>query len=130
MLSLFLVGCGGNQVKDYNSIGTNDVLTKQQIMVLVQNKKVKPLQAGAIGQSMDENDIIETQHALFAQIGQPQHWTNSNQNQYTVIPTRVFKDNRGQYCCEYATVAVIEGKRHQMFGRACRQPKNLWESTE
>lgn len=85
---------------------------------------------GSIGKSMDDVDKMKMQHALeSAPVGQPVYWQNRNNGaNYTVVPVRNVTVQGNQYCREYRTTAVINGKQQQMYGTACRQPDGSWKA--
>jgi len=82
-----------------------------------------------LGQSMDESDKQKmTSTFENNQAGQPAYWQNRNTGaSYTVTPTQDVTINGNQYCREYRSVAMIAGKRQQMYGTACRQPDGTWQ---
>ena len=86
---------------------------------------------GAIGRSMDQQDRHQAYHALeHHRTQEPYSWRNSdNGNRYTVTPTRTYETWAGQYCREYQTDAVIDGRRETVTGTACRQPDGSWQAT-
>jgi len=54
-------------------------------------------------------------------------WNNPNKRRYQVTPTRTYQEISGRYCREYTTNAVINGRRQQMYGTACRQLDGSWQ---
>jgi len=87
------------------------------------------LVGGNIGRSMDRIDQNCVGQALErAQTGQPVAWQNpDNGRQYQVTPTRTFEQNGGQYCREYQTKIIIDGRTQDGYGKACRQPDGSWK---
>jgi len=85
---------------------------------------------GAIGNTMDQMDVVQTQRSLEGtQTGQSVSWTNpDSEAQYTVTPTRTFQNIQGQNCRDYTTIAMIDGKREELRGTACRQPDGSWKA--
>lgn len=83
---------------------------------------------GAVGQSMDEQDRMQTQQVLeSAPTGQARSWVNpDNGNQYSVTPTNTYNQG-GQPCREFSTEAYIDGRREVVYGRACRRSDGNWE---
>lgn len=82
-----------------------------------------------LGQSMDESDK-QKMTATFEnnQAGQPAYWQNRNTGaSYTVTPTQNVTLNGNPYCREYRSLAMIAGKKQQMYGTACRQPDGTWQ---
>ena len=92
---------------------------------------VGALAGSAIGQSLDRADQTaleqNTHAALNAQpIGQPIVWNNpQNGNQIVVTPTREGYSG-AEYCREYEQTIVVNGRRQQGYGQACRQPDHSW----
>jgi len=84
---------------------------------------------GAIGKNMDDNDKREMNHALESNsIGQPAYWQNQKTGtHYTVVPTRNVSVDGNQYCREYRSTAIIDGKNQQVYGTACRKPDGSWK---
>jgi len=86
---------------------------------------------GAIGRSMDQQDRRQAYYALeHNRTQEPYSWRNpDNGNSYAVTPTRTYETRAGQYCREYQTDAVIDGRRESVNGIACRQPDGSWQAT-
>lgn len=82
-----------------------------------------------LGQSMDASDKAKMNAAFENNsVGQPAYWQNSNTGaSYTVTPTQNVTVGGNQYCREYRTVAVVAGKKQQVYGTACRQPDGSWQ---
>jgi surface antigen len=85
---------------------------------------------GAIGRSMDQADqacIAQTleqapsRHAVA--------WHNPDGGHYRVVPLEGYEDGQGRICRDYRTIATIEGRQHQLYGKACRQPDGTWQRT-
>lgn len=85
---------------------------------------------GSIGRHMDDTDRIRLNRALDDnRLGQPAYWHNERYDaDYEVVPTRNVSIRGNEYCREYRTVAVINGKRQHMYGTACRQPDGSWQA--
>lgn len=88
-----------------------------------------------IGRSLDQVDQMEAERAAQNALerypdGRYAHWDNPNTGHsgYTV-PTRTFETAPGQYCREYQTAVVIDGRTQSAHGTACRQPDGTWEIT-
>jgi surface antigen len=59
--------------------------------------------------------------------GQTVAWKNpDNDSSYWVTPTKTYNTEGGTPCREYVTDAVIDGRREQIVGSACRQPDGSW----
>lgn len=90
---------------------------------------VGALIGGSIGSYMDQTDQLNAQLALERnRTNQPTTWINPDSNvQYEVIPTKTYVTYNGQYCREYQTTAIINGKKQRMYGQACRQSDGSWK---
>ncbi len=86
---------------------------------------------GSVGATMDASDQLQANRTLeTVPDGQPVAWTNPNTNaQYEVTPTKTYDTKMGT-CREYQTVAMIEGQREVIYGKACRQPDGSWKMVE
>ncbi len=84
---------------------------------------------GNIGQQMDENDRYRAQQTLETMPdNRTTAWRNPNTGyEYAVTPTRTYESS-GTHCREYATEALIGGKRETVYGTACRQPDGTWQA--
>lgn len=82
----------------------------------------------SIGSSLDKADEAETTRALETSAdNQPVSWQNPNtNNQYTVTPTATYQTSNST-CRDYTTVAIINGQREEVYGKACRQPDGTWK---
>ncbi len=88
-----------------------------------------------IGQYMDRQDKINMQSAIInTPVGQQASWTsnqagpnNSAPVTYTVKPVKAYQNTSNQYCREYQTTIVVEGKTQQAYGKACRTPDGQWK---
>ncbi len=85
---------------------------------------------GNIGQSMDENDRYRANEALeTTPTNRTSSWRNPDSgNYYEVTPTRTYESASGP-CREYATEAVIDGRRETVYGTACRQSDGTWQAS-
>ncbi|HSJ81075.1 MAG TPA: RT0821/Lpp0805 family surface protein [Thiobacillus sp.] len=83
---------------------------------------------GSVGESMDDNDrrkVAETLEGV--RTGVPAAWINPDTGvQYSVTPTRTYDTATGP-CREFATEAIIGGRRETVFGTACRQADGSWQ---
>lgn len=88
---------------------------------------------GQIGKQMDDADrkilVLSSQQALEnSPSGQSVKWRNpDNDHHGYVVPTKTFRNDRGQYCREYTQVVVIGGQQEKGYGQACRQPDGNWQ---
>ena len=84
---------------------------------------------GSIGKSMDDRDRAKARQALeYNRTGQTMAWTNPDSgNSYRVTPRRTYRDpETRQDCREYDTEAYVNGRREQVYGRACRDEQGNW----
>lgn len=82
----------------------------------------------SIGRHMDETDQNCTGQVLeYADNYEAVSWKDPDGSSYTVTPTRTYEPSEGRYCREYRTDAIIDGRKEQLFGKACRQPDGSWE---
>lgn len=82
----------------------------------------------SVGRHMDETDQNCTGQALeYADNYEAVSWRDPDGSDYTVTPTRTYEPTAGRYCREYRTDAIINGRKEQIFGKACRQPDGSWE---
>jgi len=83
---------------------------------------------GNIGKSMDDTDRLKIAHTLeTVRTDVHSSWVNPDTgNQYTVTPTRTYKESAGP-CREYTVDAVIGGKKENIYGTACRQADGSWK---
>lgn len=83
---------------------------------------------GSVGRSMDAEDRARMHRAFENNnVGQPAYWRNAHTGTtYEVIPTRNLTIGHNRYCREYRTVAIINGQKQQIYGKACRQADGSW----
>ncbi|MDA8140885.1 MAG: RT0821/Lpp0805 family surface protein [Desulfobacteraceae bacterium] len=83
----------------------------------------------SIGKSLDEADELRAAYALEKnKTGQTSTWVNPDSGaKISVEPTRTFQESSGQYCREYKTTVLVEGKQQEATGTACRQPDGQWK---
>lgn len=86
---------------------------------------------GNIGQSMDRVDQGCVGQVLeYAPDNRQVRWTDPRAGtRYQVTPNHRYQNQQGQYCREYVTNAVIDGRSQQVLGIACRQPNGAWQMT-
>ena len=86
------------------------------------------LAGGAIGRSMEPVDQACVSRTLEnTPTGQTVAWQNPDRNDsYWVTPTKTYQTAAGTPCREYTTTAVIDGRREEIVGQACRQPDGSW----
>ena len=82
---------------------------------------------GVIGGHMDRVDQNCIGQALeHAEDGQQVRWRNPNGYDYEVEPRRTYTGANGQYCREYTTTAVVNGRAERVYGTACRDAAGSW----
>lgn len=87
------------------------------------------LVGGYVGRQMDPVDQGCVSRTLEnTPTNQTVAWRNPDTNSsYWVTPTKTFQEPDGLPCREYITHAVINGKRQQLTGTACRQQDGSWK---
>jgi surface antigen len=85
-----------------------------------------------VGKSLDKADQAAANHAetraQTAPIGQQIAWSNPDSGHSgSVTPTREGTDTQGNYCREFQTSVVIDGRTENAYGTACRQPDGSWK---
>lgn len=80
---------------------------------------------GDIMQHMDQQDKVNTRHALIATpVGQEAVWTNSSTKiSYIVRPIKEYQN--GQLSCRQAGISVNNGKQQSPI-TVCRGPDGKW----
>ena len=85
-----------------------------------------------IGRSLDQQDRMDAQQAEYNALehqpdGQYSRWNNPNNGNYGYsVPQQTFQNPQGQYCREYQTTVVIDGRPQSGHGTACREPDGTW----
>ena len=85
-----------------------------------------------IGAYMDEQDKQMARQAEYDALerypdGRQSRWQNPNNGNYGYsVPERTYQDSQGQYCREYQTTVVIDGRPQSGHGTACREPDGTW----
>ena len=88
---------------------------------------------GQIGRDLDEAERLRlasaTQYALENQrSGTRTVWDNPDRRVCgVVVPRPAFKNELDQYCREFQQTIVIDGKKQNAYGTACRQPDGQWK---
>ena len=88
---------------------------------------------GAVGNRMDAADHREANRTAHTALesgptGTAASWHNPNSgNSGTVIPTRTYQAQSGEYCREYEQRVNINGETQTAYGTACRQPDGSWQ---
>ena len=87
------------------------------------------LVGSAVGRDLDRYDELQAQHVLeHNRSGESTVWTNPDAgHEVSVMPTRTYQAESGQYCREYQTTVTVGGKTEQAYGTACRQPDGSWK---
>jgi surface antigen len=87
---------------------------------------------GVVGNMLDQRDkqmAAEAAHRAMesAPTGRSVAWQNPDSGHSgTVTPTRTYQTANGNYCRDYQTTVVIDGKNERATGTACRQPDGSW----
>jgi surface antigen len=90
------------------------------------------LVGGVVGNLLDDRDkrmAAEAAHRAMesAPTGKPVAWQNPDSGHSgTVTPTRTYQTASGNYCRDYQTTVLIDGKQERATGTACRQPDGSW----
>jgi surface antigen len=82
-----------------------------------------------IGRSIDRTDELKAQQVLESnRTGQASSWVNPDTgNEVTVVPTKTYQVQSGQYCREYQTDVIVGGEKERAYGTACRQADGSWK---
>ena len=86
-----------------------------------------------IGRYMDDQDKLMAQRAQYEALerypdGRSAQWNNPNNGNYGYTqPNNTYQGNTGQYCREYQTTVVIDGRPQTGYGTACRRPDGNWQ---
>lgn len=88
------------------------------------------LVGGAVGRSMDAQDQACIGQALeFAEPGRSVTWQDEQaRTRYAVTPGRIEQGADGRYCRPYVADVVIDGRREQVQGTACRERNGVWKN--
>ena len=87
---------------------------------------------GMVGNLLDQRDkqmAAEAAHRAMESTptGKSVAWQNPDSGHSgTVTPTRTYQTANGNYCRDYQTTVVIDGKNERATGTACRQPDGSW----
>jgi surface antigen len=86
-----------------------------------------------IGRSLDADDrrIMQETAQRSLEHNRTDHvstWRNPDSGHSgTITPKRTYQVADGRYCREYQQTVIIEGRKEQAYGRACRQPDGSWK---
>ncbi len=109
------------------AIGASVAKGDNRTVAIVGGTIIGAIIGGAIGSSMDRVDQNCVGQALeHAEDGQEVRWRAPNGYQYEVVPRRTYTGGGGQYCREYTTTAVINGRAERVYGNACRTADGSW----
>lgn len=83
-----------------------------------------------IGNEMDKADQAKISHAYETiPDQQSSHWVNPNTgNEFSVTPSRTFKEESGRDCREAVILATIDGKAEKITQTACRDAQGNWHT--
>lgn len=84
-----------------------------------------------IGSSLDKADRAYAANAMTrahdARLGQPVSWHNPDSgNAGTITAVRDGRSVSGDYCREYKTTILVDGRQETAFGTACQAPDGSW----
>lgn len=84
-----------------------------------------------IGAQMDERDREYATEAFYeaseADVGRVIIWNNPRNGHHgKVIVVRDGRTARGQYCREFKSQVIINGKIRTHYSKACRRPDGMW----
>jgi surface antigen len=85
-----------------------------------------------IGRGLDQADQQRAYYAEQAALerypdGQYSRWDNPNNgNSGYTVPQNTYQTSNGQYCREYQTTIIVDGRPETGRGTACRMPDGTW----
>jgi surface antigen len=84
-----------------------------------------------VGQSLDRADQSYASQAYeragSTPINQTIRWNNpQNGHSGDITPVREGRSENGEYCREFRHSIVVDGRRQNAYGTACRQPDGTW----
>lgn len=85
-----------------------------------------------IGRGLDETDrqqAYRTEQTALERYpdGQYSRWDNPNNgNSGYTVPQSTYQNSYGQYCREYQTTIIVNGRPETAYGTACREPDGTW----
>jgi surface antigen len=85
-----------------------------------------------IGRGLDETDRQAAYRAEQVALerypdGQYSRWNNPNNGNYGyTVPQSTYQNSYGQYCREYQTTIIVNGRPETAHGTACREPDGSW----
>ena len=86
-----------------------------------------------VGAYMDEQDQQLARQAEYEALerypdGKYSRWDNPNNGNYGYTqPNSTYQNNGGEYCREYQTTIVIDGRPQTGYGTACRRADGNWQ---
>jgi surface antigen len=86
-----------------------------------------------IGAYMDDQDKLMAQRSQYEALerypdGRSAQWSNPNNGNYGYTqPNNTYQSSNGQYCREYQTTVVIDGRPQTGYGTACRRADGNWQ---
>ena len=109
------------------AIGAGVVKGDNRTAAIVGGTIIGAIIGGAIGGHMDRVDQNCVGQSLeHAEDGQQVRWRNPNGYEYEVEPRRTYTGSGGQYCREYTTTAIVNGRAERVYGTACRDADGSW----
>jgi surface antigen len=86
-----------------------------------------------IGAYMDDQDKLMAQRSQYEALerypdGGSAQWNNPNNGNHGYTqPNNTYQSSNGQYCREYQTTVVIDGRPQTGYGTACRRADGNWQ---
>jgi len=120
-----LGGLIGSEIADGSGTG--------QLIAVGLGVAVGGLIGNQIGRYMDEQDRESARRAEYEAVdrypdGQYSRWDNPDNDNYGyTVPQNTYRNSSGQYCREYQTTIVIDGRPETGYGTACRQRDGTWQ---
>ena len=109
------------------AIGAATVQGHSRTIAIVGGTILGALIGGVIGRSMDNVDQNCVGQTLeHARDGQEVRWRAPNGYDYEVVPRRTCTAGNGEYCREYTTTAIVNGRAQRVYGTACRNEDGSW----
>jgi len=85
----------------------------------------------SVGQSLDNADMASynqaSQNAM--ETGQSRRWSHNGRSG-SIHPQKRYRNEDGRYCREYSQTIVVDGRKHQGHGTACREDDGSWQIVE
>jgi len=112
--------------------GSNIGSGKGQLAATAAGVVLGGLIGNQIGRGLDQVDQQQAYLAEQAALeryadGQASRWSNPNSGNYGyTTPQTTYQTASGQFCREYQTTIVVDGRAQTGYGTACRQADGSW----